>query len=190
MAQEEIFLWLPSFCSRGQAGGNAQRPQQPVLFPHRHPAAVLASDPAALWGIRWSWGARRVLGGLRRLWPVTPYTDLESWRPALCRSASVLQFWVGSRIKSQNLLHRSPWPLPPLLISVCCIFQPELVNELVLAWTGAQPEQFQPQLCLNCSKAKASRQGYGGSAEALHWWAQPVSFTPQSYWDFSKGKKR
>lgn len=135
-------------------------------------------------------GQKGVLGGLRRLWPVTPCTDLEGWRSAteLCQCARVLWFWVGSRIETKPSLQ--PRPSPSL--TYFCIFQPELV--IVLAWTGAQPGQFQTQLHPNRSKAKASRWGWGGSAEGLHGWAQPSalpdSFAPWSYWDFSKGKRR
>lgn len=91
-----------------------------------------------------------ILGGLRRLWPVVSRTDLEARRSDtdLCHSVAVVWFWVGRRIK-QKKLNWSPCH-PPLLISVCCIFQSELANE------------FQAQLHLNCSKAKASRWGCGG----------------------------
>lgn len=46
--------------------------------------------------------------------------------------------------KEEKSLTEAPVTLPPLLISVCCIFQSEPVNEL------------QAQLHLNCSEAKAS----------------------------------
>lgn len=130
---------------------------------------------------------KAVLGGLRKVWPVTPSADLESWISATavseCVCVCVCWFWVGSRIKRQKPSSKLQ-ASPSLLISGCCIFQPELVTMLV--WTRVQPEQFQ-MLWL----AAQPKLPTGEPAEAPQRCAQP-SALPDSCapWDFSKGRRR
>lgn len=58
-AQEEVFLWLPSFCSRGQTGADAQGAVQLVLLPLQASCSCPGLIPQF----------KTVLGGLRSVWP-------------------------------------------------------------------------------------------------------------------------
>lgn len=109
----EVFLWLPSFCSRGQAALNAQGPRQPALLPCRHPAAALASDPATLRGACWSWGVK---GGFRRTKEALTCDTVYRSATELCQCARVLWFWVGSRIEAKPSLQPLSLSLPYLFL--------------------------------------------------------------------------